>query len=107
MWKQVGTGDPASHRSASSNVSMPARRSRHHYSVDCAKSNKGLFLGIFVLVLTLISLLMFFTLNNTPNYKTVAIMEVNAARLSMLCMAFIAVLVGMYQVRSTTLPHND
>ncbi len=40
MWKNVGIGDPLSHRSGSHNSGVAVRRSRHHYSVDCAKSNK-------------------------------------------------------------------
>lgn len=36
-----------------------SRRSPHHYSVDCTHSNRGLFSGIFVLVLTIISMVSF------------------------------------------------
>lgn len=96
MWNNVIRGEQV-HRHPSSNVA--ARRSRHHYSVDCAKANKGLFLGIFLLVLTIISLIMFFALINHPDYKSVAMMEVNVARLALFAMTFIAVLIGMYQVR--------
>ena len=119
MWKNVGISEPY-RRGSSVSSTVAARRSRHHYSVDCAKANKGqsskgahkattfshflfwyatgLFLGIFVLVLTIISLLMFFTLNDQIDYKSVAMAEVNVARLALYCMAFVSVLVGMFQV---------
>ena len=32
-------------------------RSAHHYAVDCARSNNGLFTGILVMVLTIILLI--------------------------------------------------
>nr|CAI5864057.1 unnamed protein product [Callosobruchus analis] len=38
------------------------KRSPHHYSVDCARAHKGLFVGILFLVLTIISLILFFVL---------------------------------------------
>jgi hypothetical protein len=90
MWKNVVASESDGLRSGSITSSQIARRSRHHvtcvsyckivfhiiiftllifkYSVDCAKANKGLFAGIFVLVLTIISLTLFFALINHPAY---------------------------------------
>lgn len=101
MWKNVGVGE-SWNRHGNSPASSVVRRSRHHYSVDCAKAHKGLFLGIFVLVLTIISLVLFFALTNENEYKGAAIMEVNVARLALFCMTFIAVLIGMFQVRNSS-----
>lgn len=99
MWKNVAAGRYDDDR-RSNNSPTIARRSRHHYSVDCAKANKGLFAGIFVLVLTIISLILFFALINNPEYRAMAIMEVGAARFVLFCMAFLATIIGIVQVRS-------
>ncbi|KAK6620471.1 hypothetical protein RUM44_006872 [Polyplax serrata] len=45
-----------------SGVNIIYSRSVHKFSVDCASSHKGLFSGILILVLTIISLIMFFEL---------------------------------------------
>lgn len=96
MWKHVAAGrydpDRAFHGTP------VVRRSRHHYSVDCAKANKGLFAGIFVLVLTIISLILFFALINNPAYRAIAIMEVGGARFVLFAMAFLATIIGIVQV---------
>lgn len=99
MWKNVAAGGLDEDRRYSTNSSAGGRRSRHHYSVDCAKANKGLFAGIFVLVLTIISLILFFALINNPEYRAMAIMEVGAARFVLFCMAFVATIIGIIQVR--------
>lgn len=99
MWKNVSMGEhETNYRRSNSGGSAAVRRSRHQYSVDCAKANKGLFAGIFVLVGTIISLILFFALINNPIYRTVAIMEVGVARLMLFCLAFVATLVGIFQV---------
>jgi hypothetical protein len=45
-------------------VRVSSKRSRHHYSMDCAGANRGLFTGIIILVFTIISLILFFVLIN-------------------------------------------
>ena len=99
MWKNVAAGRFDEDRRYSTNSVAGGRRSRHHYSVDCAKANKGLFAGIFVLVLTIISLILFFALINNPEYRAMAIMEVGTARFVLFCMAFVATIIGIIQVR--------
>lgn len=98
MWKNVVGHGRDSERRYSTNPTAAGRRSRHHYSVDCAKANKGLFAGIFVLVLTIISLILFFALINNPEYTAMAIMEVGCARFVLFCMAFVATVIGIIQV---------
>ena len=74
------------------------RRSPHHYSVDCTKANKGLFFGIFVLVLTIIAMILFFVLINRVDYKSMAITEVHLAEIILYGMTFVSVIIGMIQV---------
>jgi uncharacterized membrane protein len=74
------------------------KRSPHHYSVDCAQAHKGLFVGILVLVLTIISLILFFVLISRPELVKFAVMELTICELSLYGMTTIATLVGMLQV---------
>ncbi|XP_025404734.1 proton channel OtopLc-like [Sipha flava] len=75
------------------------RKSPHYYSVDCAQAHKGLFVGILFLVLTIISLILFFVLISRPELITFAVMEVNVCELSLYGMTTMATIVGMIQVR--------
>ena len=36
-----------------------AKKVRHLYSVDCGRASRGLFTGIFVMVITILSLILF------------------------------------------------
>lgn len=74
------------------------KRSPHHYSVDCAEAHKGLFVGILVLVLTIISLILFFVLISRPELVKFAVMELTICELSLYGMTTIATLLGMIQV---------
>nr|CAH0099300.1 unnamed protein product [Daphnia galeata] len=100
MWKNVSMSeDGAIYVRSNSGGSAVGRRSRHQYSVDCAKANKGLFAGIFVLVGIIISLVLFYALINNDNFRALAIMEVAVSRLLLFCAAFIATIIGIYQIR--------
>lgn len=77
----------------------PCKRSPHHYSVDCARAHKGLFTGILVLVLTIISLILFFVLISRPEFVSLAVTEVTICELVLYGTATIATMVGMFQIR--------
>ena len=48
---------------------------------DCFRFFRGLFMGILMLVLTIISLILFFVLINNEEMKSVAILEANMMEL--------------------------
>ncbi|XP_050561574.1 proton channel OtopLc isoform X1 [Spodoptera frugiperda] len=75
------------------------KKSPHLYSVDCARAHKGLFFGILVLVLTIISLILFFVLVSKKDYATLAVVEVNVCELALYAMTTFASLAGMVCVR--------
>lgn len=102
MWKNIGQQQrkplpAAQHVTLSHTGSI--KRSPHHYSVDCARAHKGLFVGILALVLTIISLILFFVLISRPELKALAVMEVNICELGLYGSATVATLLGMLQVR--------
>ncbi|XP_063374811.1 proton channel OtopLc-like isoform X1 [Cydia amplana] len=76
------------------------KKSPHLYSVDCARAHKGLFFGILVLVLTIISLILFFVLISKKDYATLAVVEVNVCELALYAMTTFASLAGMVCVRN-------
>ncbi|XP_026491558.1 proton channel OtopLc-like isoform X2 [Vanessa tameamea] len=76
------------------------KKSPHLYSVDCARAHKGLFFGILVLVLTIISLILFFVLISRKEYATLAVVEVNVCELVLYAMTTFASLAGMVCVRN-------
>ncbi|XP_058814142.1 proton channel OtopLc isoform X2 [Topomyia yanbarensis] len=78
---------------------LPMKRSPHHYSVDCAGAHKGLFIGILILVLTIISLILFFVLISRPEFVSLAVTEVNICELTLYGTTTAATLIGMIQVR--------
>lgn len=75
------------------------KKSPHLYSVDCARAHKGLFFGILVLVLTIISLILFFVLVSRKEYASLAVVEVNMCELALYAMTTFASLAGMVCVR--------
>lgn len=83
------------------------RDSAHHFTVDCSNSHKGLFAGILVTVLTIISLTMFFVLRSEKGspeeealYKSKAQMEVNIVEMSLHIISILAVLMVMYKFKN-------
>lgn len=70
------------------------------YSVDCSNANNGLFSGIFVMVFTIISLIVFFVLIHSTNQKLhdAAITVASLTELTLYSLTTVAVIIGMVQV---------
>ncbi|CAG4940547.1 unnamed protein product [Colias eurytheme] len=83
-------------------VSSPngSRNALHHFSVDCSHAHRGLFAGILVIVLTIISLIMFFVLAHHNNTVTDAIFEVNICELILYTLSILATVIAMKQMRA-------
>lgn len=79
---------------------MNRSRSANHLSVDCTKAHKGLFAGIVVVVLTIISLILFFVLDEAPGFKAVGMLVVSVCELTLYLVTTLAVLAAFYQMRS-------
>lgn len=96
MWKQC-TGPPHHKRSHDRKISTNAQ-SAHHFSVDCARANKGMLAGTLVIVLTIISLIMFYVLN-IPLYYSIATFEVTLTELILYAVTSLAVFGAFIYVR--------
>lgn len=103
MWKNISKLPSTTGSSATGAKTKPEchtyKRSPHHYSVDCARAHKGLFVGILILVLTIISLILFFVLISRAEFVSLAVMEVNICELTLYGMSTLATMIGMIQVR--------
>ncbi|GLH14561.1 Proton channel OtopLc [Gryllus bimaculatus] len=85
MWKNISRAPPSASggrggggRDGVGRGDLPHsayKRSPHHYSVDCAGAHKGLFVGILVLVLTIISLILFFVLISRTDLIELAVRQ--------------------------------
>lgn len=98
MWRNVCRPQPEPNEIVRPEL-HPYKRSPHHYSVDCAGAHKGLFIGILMLVLTIISLIIFFVLISKPEFTHFAVTEVNICELVLYGTTTIATILGMIQVR--------
>ncbi|GJQ77452.1 hypothetical protein Trydic_g20849 [Trypoxylus dichotomus] len=88
-------------------LTTPAHGSAHHFTVDCSNSHKGLFAGILVIVLTIISLTIFFVLRaekGTPEeeliYKAKAQLEVNIFETTLHIISTLAIIMVMYKFKN-------
>lgn len=99
MWRNISKlpAGPNNNNRQKSDFSA-FKRSPHHYSVDCAKAHKGLFVGILLLVLTIISLILFFVLISRSEFVGLAVIEVNICELALYGLTTFATLIGMWQV---------
>ncbi|XP_065091311.1 proton channel OtopLc [Ochlerotatus camptorhynchus] len=97
MWRSISR--PQSEPPQRQESLHPLKRSPHHYSVDCAGAHKGLFIGILILVLTIISLILFFVLISRPEFVNLAVTEVNICELTLYGTTTAATLIGMIQIR--------
>ena len=79
------------------------------YSVDCSNANNGLFCGIFVMVCTIISLIVFFVLISSEEAELhdAAINVASLTELALYSLTTVAVFIGMFQVMDCSLPKRQ
>lgn len=107
MWKKVKSL-PDIERSRRSSMKHQSK-SAHHFSVDCSRAHRGMFCGVLVIVLTIISLIMYFVLHNEPSYEQLAIAEVTICEILLYCVTTVAVIVAVIKMRDLKYQqkHND
>lgn len=73
---------------------------RNLYSMDCSNANNGLFCGIFVMVFTIISLIVFFVLisSEKDGFHSAAITVASMTELILYSVTTVAVVIGIFQV---------
>lgn len=97
MWKQsISMGQPK--RSRDRKISTTVQ-SAHHLSVDCSRAHHGMFAGILVIVLSIISLIMFYVLSKVPLYQSLATLEVTVCEIILYVLSSLGVLVAFIRMR--------
>lgn len=71
----------------------------YHFSIDCSKAQRGMFAGIVVIVLTIISLIMYFVLHDIEEYLQMAIKEVTYYEILLYTVTAIAVLTAFHRMK--------
>lgn len=74
--------------------------------MDCAKAHKGLFTGIFLMVMCIISLILFFVFIKKQQYRNLAVLQAHIVELFIYCINAIACLVALFQVRELNYNRN-
>jgi succinate dehydrogenase hydrophobic anchor subunit len=105
MWKNVGREHvhykQMKQRLLKSSEDSMIEKRHQHYSVDCSHANTGMFCGIIILVITIISLIIFFVFisNTDPHMQNIAVQVVSISELFLYSLTSVAVLIGMFQMK--------
>lgn len=100
MWKKIKMNDKDRERQhQESMMGHHAHKDIHQLSVDCSRAHRGMFAGILVIVLTIISLIMFFVLNDEMVYKSTAVMEVTYSEIFLYLLTGAAVVAAMFKMQ--------
>lgn len=79
---------------------MSADSSRKGSSgVDCSGANRGLFAGVFTMVIVIISMIVFFVLVDKEQFRRIAVVIVHSTEIMLYLLAIVAVLVAAVRVR--------
>ena len=99
MWKKVRS-IPEINRSRKNSI-KPGHpvKSAYHFSIDCSNAHRGMFAGIVVITLTIISLIMYFVLHEQPEYKMTAIAEVTYYEILLYTVCALAVMSAFFKMR--------
>ncbi|XP_037934879.1 proton channel OtopLc isoform X2 [Teleopsis dalmanni] len=98
MWKTVKS-IPDIDKTRKHSIKPAVQKPAHQFSVDCSQSHRGLFFGILVIVMTIISMIMYFVLYTQPGYELIATQEVTLWETVMYLLCGIAVVSGLIVMR--------
>lgn len=93
MWKTVKS-IPDIDKTRKHSLKPTVQKPAHHFSVDCSQSHKGLFFGILIIVMTIISMIMYFVFYTQPGYQLLATKEVTLWETVMYFSCGTAIVVG-------------
>ena len=99
MWKKIKLNDRMDRNHQESMMGRHQHKDVHHLSVDCSRAHRGMFAGILVIVLTIISLIMFFVLDEEKNYKSTAVLEMTYSEIFLYIVTAAAVIAALYKMQ--------
>lgn len=80
------------------------KRYANQFVIDCGKSTTGLFLGIFVLLSTLISLIAYFIYKTTNKERAIELSEIT--ELTLIIISFITVILTIIKLKMVKFDHK-
>lgn len=93
MWKHIRGVDSEKPRKRKISTN---EKGAHTFSLDCSRAHRGMFAGILVIVVGIISLIMFYVLSAEPQYHNLATLEVTISEMILyivttagVCLAFL------------------
>lgn len=98
MWKKVKSV-PDIERTRRDSQRYVEEKPKSQLSVDCSHSHRGVLGGIIVTVITIISLLMYFVLDDFAEYERLAIQEVSLCELFFYAISLTAVIFAIIRMR--------
>ena len=103
MWKNISRCPQPipSPGSATSDIGSVTSVGKKHgrVTVDCSGANRGLFFGIFTLVGTIISMIVFFVLVKKPDFLDSAIMVAHISELVLYVLSTLATIIAFVKIR--------
>lgn len=99
MWKKVRSLSEIQRSRRNSRKNIALDKNPHNLSVDCSKAHRGMFGGILITVLTIISLIMYFVLHENPDYSLLAGLEVTITETIIYIITAFAVVAAMLKMR--------
>lgn len=99
MWKKVRSLTEIQRSRRNSRKNIELEKNPHNLSVDCSKAHRGMFGGILITVLTIISLIMYFVLHERAEYTLMAGLEVTITETIIYLITAFAVVGAMMKMR--------
>ncbi|CRK92831.1 CLUMA_CG006295, isoform A [Clunio marinus] len=100
MWKKIQINHNHFLKRQDSLMGHHTHRNVHYLSVDCSRAHRGLFAGIVCIVMIIISLIMFFVLDNENKLKSTAIIEITYSEIALYVITAIAVIIAMMKMQN-------
>lgn len=97
MWSNIGK--QLLYQSSDEESQREAKVRSQKLSVDCSSSSRGLFMGIFILVSAVISMIVFFMLINNPSYTDAAIQLEHLSQVVLNVIASIALILAFVRMK--------
>ncbi|KAL8576899.1 hypothetical protein ACOMHN_064683 [Nucella lapillus] len=104
MWSNVGTRPRLRTNSEIEDVEQHLKQ--HRMSVDCTSSSRGLFLGIFLTVCAIISIIAFYVMVGQPHLRSEALLLTHLSETLIYCLTTLALLMATLRMRHL-LFHSD
>lgn len=99
MWKKVSSVSRIIKARKKAEKANGEVKSVYHFSIDCSRANQGVFAGIVTMVVTIICLIIYFVLQDQPEYRFIAIREVTYYEIAIYSVCTLAVLAAFWKVR--------